>query len=136
MGNRKRVTAAAEKEDVASVDGNTGAGSKAVTGSKAVSVARTATVQPTIRTVSQIVGWVSLLVLVVLLATRPGEEQLRSGPVARRNLYDTGPVIALMVSTNLLSDEIKEMFGLKSVIYSALRVARQRYSALPATESL
>ena len=58
------------------------------------------------------------------------------GSAARRNLYDTGPILALMVSTNLLSDAIKDLFGLKTLLYSALRAARQRYSAKPAAKML
>ncbi len=128
---KKAAAAAAAASKAAPAGGMVGAGS-----SKTVGVSRAAGGAVTLRSVGLLIGWVSLLVLAVLMATRPDEEELAKGSAARRNLYDTGPILALMVSTNLLSDAIKDLFGLKTLLYSALRAARQRYSAKPVAKMI
>ena len=135
---KNAASAAAAASKAAPADGKAApAGGKAGAGSsKIVGVSRATAQASTLRTVGLLIGWMSLLALAVLMATRPDEKELAKGSAARRNLYDTGPILALMVSTNLLSDAIKDLFGLKTLLYSALRAARQRYSAKPVAKMI
>jgi hypothetical protein len=80
-------------------------------------------------------GWMSMFALVVLLVTRPDEEELAKGTEGRRNLYNTGPILALMITSHLLHGAITDLFGLKPLLYSALSAARQR-SAKPAAKTI